>query len=143
MGLRRCAVVVAAAALLCQAQSFDVASVKPSVARADSHGISGPTPDGFSGINAPLRQYVAFAWDMRSDLVFGPDWIGLDRFDIAAKAQGAVQPDTLRAMLRNLLEERFDLVAHRDIREVPVYALTVGKDGVKHCRRPTFGGARG
>lgn len=87
---------------------------------------------GFTGVNVPLKQYFSFAYDRRSDLVFGLDWIGSDRFDIAAKTQDAVPPDRLRAMMRNLLEERFHLVAHRETREVPVYALTVGKDGQKH-----------
>ena len=141
MVLRRSAVVMAAAALLCHAQSFDVASVKPSGAPPDSHGMSGPTPSGFTGSNAPLKQYVSFAYDMRSDLVFGPDWIDSERFDIAAKAQGAVPSDRLRVMLRNLLEERFHLVAHRETREVPVYALTVGKDGTKHLNEAASGGA--
>lgn len=46
MGFGRCVIVVAAAGLLCQAQSFDVASIKPSLAPADSHGMSGPTLGG-------------------------------------------------------------------------------------------------
>jgi uncharacterized protein (TIGR03435 family) len=132
MDFRRSAIVVAATVLLCHAQSFDVASVKHSSAAADSHGMSGPTPGGFTGVNAPLRQYVSFAYDMRSDQIFGPDWIDSERFDIAAKAEGAVPPDRVRVMLRNLLEERFHLMTHRETREVPVYALTVGKDGTKH-----------
>jgi uncharacterized protein (TIGR03435 family) len=140
MGFRRSGIVMAAAVLVCYGQSFDVASVRASSAPVDSHGISGPTPGGFTGVNAPLRQYVSFAYDLRSDLVFGPDWIGSDRFDITAKAGGAVPADRLRAMLRNLLEERFHLVAHRETREVPVYALTIGKDGAKHLNKAAEGG---
>jgi uncharacterized protein (TIGR03435 family) len=141
MDFRRCAVVMAAAALLCHAQSFDVASVKLSSAPADGHGMSGPTPGGFTGSNAPLRQYVSFAYDMRSDLIFGPDWIGAERFDIVSRKEGPIPIGSMRVMLRNLLEERFHLVAHRETREVPVYALTVGKDGTKHLDKAAAGGA--
>jgi uncharacterized protein (TIGR03435 family) len=34
-------------------------------------------------------------------------------------------------MLKTLLEERFKLAAHREIRTIPGYALAVGKDGLK------------
>jgi uncharacterized protein (TIGR03435 family) len=34
-------------------------------------------------------------------------------------------------MLQTLLEERFKLVAHREKKQRPVYALVVGKDGLK------------
>jgi uncharacterized protein (TIGR03435 family) len=34
-------------------------------------------------------------------------------------------------MLQAFLEERFQLKAHRETREMPVYALTVGKSGLK------------
>jgi len=34
-------------------------------------------------------------------------------------------------MLQALLEDRFKLRAHRETREVPIYALTVAKDGAK------------
>ena len=34
-------------------------------------------------------------------------------------------------MLRSLLEDRFQLKTHREIRELPVYALVAGKSGLK------------
>jgi uncharacterized protein (TIGR03435 family) len=34
-------------------------------------------------------------------------------------------------MLRNLLEDRFRLITHSEIRETPAYALIVGKRGIK------------
>ena len=54
-------------------------------------------------------------------------------YDIDAKAEGdrARTRDEFRAMLRTLLAERFNLRAHRERRELPVYALVVGKDGPK------------
>ena len=50
-------------------------------------------------------------------------------------------------MLQTLLSERFRLVAHRENKDMPVYAMTVGKNGTKlhewkdGDRMPDFGGA--
>ncbi|HVW10671.1 MAG TPA: TIGR03435 family protein, partial [Bryobacteraceae bacterium] len=52
-------------------------------------------------------------------------------FTIEARAPGdaAPQPAALQAMLRNMLAERFRLKAHKEMRNVPVYALEVSKGG--------------
>jgi uncharacterized protein (TIGR03435 family) len=55
----------------------------------------------------------------------GPPWLLSDRFDINAKASGdgTLTADQKRKMLRSLLEDRFRLKVHREIREQPVYSL--------------------
>jgi uncharacterized protein (TIGR03435 family) len=40
-----------------------------------------------------------------------------------------VPPEVLRPMLRALVEERFQLKTHAETREMPIYALVVGKAG--------------
>jgi uncharacterized protein (TIGR03435 family) len=54
-------------------------------------------------------------------------------YDIEAKAEGdrARTRDEFRPMLQTLLTERFKLKFHRAAKEMPVYALVVGKDGPK------------
>ena len=54
-------------------------------------------------------------------------------FNIVAKAEGDGTPTKgeFRLMLQRLLEERFNLKSHREMKELPVYALVVGKDGPK------------
>src|SRR6185295_20322324 len=37
----------------------------------------------------------------------------------------------LQAMLQNMLSDRFKLVVHREMKEMPVYQLTVAKGGPK------------
>jgi uncharacterized protein (TIGR03435 family) len=54
-----------------------------------------------------------------------------ERYDIVAKAADPVKDGELRKMLQTLLADRFKLVFHRETRELPVYVLTVGKDGSK------------
>jgi len=52
-------------------------------------------------------------------------------FSVEARAprNTAGDPKLLQAMLRNMLAERFHLRTHREMRNVPVYALVVSKGG--------------
>lgn len=54
-------------------------------------------------------------------------------YDIVAKAEGDGTPtgDEFRQMLQALLADRFKLKVHREMKEMPVYALVVGKNGPK------------
>jgi uncharacterized protein (TIGR03435 family) len=62
----------------------------------------------------------------------GPDWINSATYEIEAKAKGAAPDDQMNGpMLQALLEDRFKLKIHRETREVPVYALTAAKSGLK------------
>lgn len=64
-----------------------------------------------------------------------PAWIDSDFYTIEAKAEsqpgrlGASQGQMLGPMMQALLEDRFRVKVHREIRPAPVYALSVGKDG--------------
>jgi uncharacterized protein (TIGR03435 family) len=60
----------------------------------------------------------------------GPNWIGSDRFDIVAKAEEGSN-SKIPEMLQALLEDRFKLTLHRETKEMPIYALTVAKGGLK------------
>jgi uncharacterized protein (TIGR03435 family) len=52
-------------------------------------------------------------------------------FDMNAKAERPSSLEELHAMLQDLLADRFKLRFHRENREMPMYALTVDKDGPK------------
>ncbi len=58
------------------------------------------------------------------------------RFEIQAKIPDGVSEDKVPEMLQALLAERFKLVIHRDKKELPVYALIVGKNGPETGRSP-------
>jgi hypothetical protein len=69
-------------------------------------------------------------------IVGGPSWLNSDRFDIVAKAEGDPgvdaqgRPTRLIAMLKVLLEERFKVKVHTEMRETQTYALVLtNKDG--------------
>ena len=53
-------------------------------------------------------------------------------YTLSAKAGGPTRTEMLAGpMLQTFLEERFRLKTHRETREMPVYAMTVGKGGLK------------
>jgi len=61
-----------------------------------------------------------------------PAWVNSDRYTIEAKAEGPQSLEMMRGpMMQVLLEDRFKLKLHREIRENPVYELTVDKGGPK------------
>jgi uncharacterized protein (TIGR03435 family) len=62
----------------------------------------------------------------------GPTWINSVRYQINAKADGARGQGMMRGpMLQTLLEDRFKLKIHHETKEVPAYALTVARGGLK------------
>jgi uncharacterized protein (TIGR03435 family) len=61
----------------------------------------------------------------------GPSWMGTDRYDIVAKAEGNATDEQQKLMLQTLLAERFALKVHRERKELPVYVVSVGKSAPK------------
>jgi uncharacterized protein (TIGR03435 family) len=59
------------------------------------------------------------------------DWMNSQRFDISAKIPDGISTNRIPEMLQSLLAERFKLLLHRETRQLPVYALVVGKNGPK------------
>lgn len=56
----------------------------------------------------------------------GPDWVRSDWYAINAKApEAATREMMLGPMMQALLEDRFKLKMHREVRQVPIYELTV------------------
>jgi uncharacterized protein (TIGR03435 family) len=111
---------------------FDVASARPNHT-AGCRGRWNLTAlhGTLSAENAPLLRIVSRAYNLTDDRVSGPAWIESQWYDIRAKAAGDVPDRDLMPMLRELLQERFHLVAHRESDERPILALVVDKGGAK------------
>ncbi len=136
-------------ALVCAAQTpqaFEVASIKPN-STGDNRIQIGMAPGGrFTATGVTLRLLIGQAYNVRDfQVTGGPGWIGTDRYDINAKGPEGMpermSPDILRPMIKALIEERFQLKTHRESKELPTYALVVGKNGVKLT--PTSAEVRG
>jgi hypothetical protein len=60
----------------------------------------------------------------------GPSWIKSERYTVIANATGDPSEGMMAGpMLQAVLEDRFQLKLHHESREIPVYALTVGRNG--------------
>jgi uncharacterized protein (TIGR03435 family) len=111
---------------------FEVASIKrnPGDARK-AFVLQRFLPDGgFEGFNVTLGSVIRLAYGLQDFQVVGaPKWVDSDRFDIQMRGpQGAVESEAPRR-LQSLLAERFALKAHREKRDVPIYALVLARAG--------------
>jgi uncharacterized protein (TIGR03435 family) len=62
----------------------------------------------------------------------GPDWVRSERYTIEAVADAAATAEEMRgAMLRALLEKRFQLKTHIETEQIPAFNLTVARSGLK------------
>jgi uncharacterized protein (TIGR03435 family) len=125
--------------------AFELVSIRQNVSGGRTMSF-GATPDGFQMTDMPLSRLILTAYVPRSDgaLFWDPKgfpaWLNNDRFDIEARVSNAdlpqwqksgSQPAMLRAMLQQLLADRCHLIVHRELEDVPVYYLVVGKGGPK------------
>jgi uncharacterized protein (TIGR03435 family) len=124
-----------ALAVVSQAQqAFEVASIKPN-STGDNRVMIRMQPGGrLTATGVTLRQLISQAYNVRDfQITGGPGWIAAERYDINAKGPDGmpdrVPPEVLRPMLRALVDERFQLKTHAETREMPIYALVVGKAG--------------
>jgi len=119
---------------------FEVASVKPSVESANpiANVSRGLHIDGaMVSINGmPLKWYIHYAYTVKESQVSGPDWLSSERVDVVAKLPAGATRDQIPAMMQALLADRFKLTLHRESKEFPVYALIVGKNGLKMKESP-------
>jgi uncharacterized protein (TIGR03435 family) len=125
---------------------FEVATVKPSA----------PDTRGFGRINGnevnvrglPLKFLVTYAWDLNpnsnDNIVGAPSWLNDDKFDILAKVSAdgpinsgpqaeTIDMEDLRAMLKQLLIERFQMKVRTEDRPIPAYTLYAVKPKMKNA----------
>ncbi len=134
--------VMALALLLAQAAprpSFEVATITRNTAVEPAFSM-GFMPGGrFRAIGVDVRTLVAIAYQQGqrlfpSQVVGGPGWMASDAWDIDAKVSvdmsRAMSVPLRAALFQSLLEDRFKLRLHHEIREVQQYALVLArKDG--------------
>jgi uncharacterized protein (TIGR03435 family) len=130
------------------ALAFEAVSIKPS----DPNGrmFMRDSAGQMSYANVTVKTLILSAYQIRDfQLSGGPAWIASSRYDVTARVPSGShvdfpadpmtatdhQRETFRqqrqAMVRAMLADRFGLVIHKETRELPVYALTVAKDGPK------------
>jgi uncharacterized protein (TIGR03435 family) len=120
------------ATVLSAAPAFEVATIRPHTGEIRMVGVDIHSTL-VTATAMTVREMIAFAYELREHQMQGGDqWMAQTRWDIQASA-GAVEPTRpqARQMLQTLLSERFGLRGHRSSMEMPVYAMTITKGGVK------------
>ena len=113
--------------------SFEVATIKPSKPE-ERFSLLVNRSGMMNTTNTSLSDLIKFAYGVHPrQITGGPAWMETEKYTISAKPDtaGMPNPDQLKAMVQKLLSERFELVFHRDKKELPVYAITVTKTGHK------------
>src|SRR5580692_1816415 len=96
------------------APQFDVVSIKPNAGTGGSN--LKVTPGRATLTNITLRTLIQFAYDVkpREFAPGAPDWINTEHFDILATADPSSSVQQMTVMLRGLLEDRFQLMSHKE-----------------------------
>lgn len=145
-----CAVAGVACSQTAARPEFEIASVKQ-----NKNGGSPRlryTPNGVDFAGVPLIWIIGEAYEVPYSRISSSDRHLNDQFfspagaahfyDIAARADRAVSKQSIRLMLRALLESRFKLASHRESKIMPVYYLAVSKAGPRLDMAETDGDPR-
>ncbi len=122
------------------APRFEVATIKPTDPRFQGVRVQTP-PDGLVNIRGVTMSFlIQTIWFITPDMIAGaPKWLDTARWDIEAKAPSApgsppqMDMDSLIAMTRELIEDRFKLKTHIEQRVVPAYTLTASKPKLRRA----------
>jgi uncharacterized protein (TIGR03435 family) len=121
---------------------FDVVSIKPDKSESGMIRMMNK-PDGYSATNVTLKMVLEMAYGIKEDLISGePSWADSSNFDIEAKItpEDAAELKKLtddqrdlvrRHMFQAFLADRFQLKAHVETKQLPVYELVLAKSGSK------------
>jgi len=118
--------------------NFEVASIKLAqvlnrIACSGGPGTASPGIWRCSGV--PLGFLITQAYDFQAYQFAPAHPCCRDRYDFTATVPGGATRAQFREMLRNLLVERFGLKLHLEEKEMPVFELTVGSEGVRLTSR--------
>jgi uncharacterized protein (TIGR03435 family) len=112
--------------------AFEVAVIKLADPSRQGKGVrvNGQT---FNAFNYTLKDLIKYAYNVHAtQIISGPNWMDSDKFDITAKILDAKPvTDRLRLMAAALMQDRFELMIHRERKEIDVWSLVVGKGGPK------------
>jgi uncharacterized protein (TIGR03435 family) len=124
----------AVAGIVAAQSTFEVASIKlhPEPIRVSiDPSVRGRT---VTGTASTLLDLITNAYGVKYEQVSGgPGWVKSDHYDVMAKAagEGTLTKEQAQQMMQALLADRFQLKIRRETKEVPMYALVVGKNGSK------------
>jgi uncharacterized protein (TIGR03435 family) len=126
-----------------QPLSFEVASIKASEPVTPQLIASGKIHAGMKMDNKrvdigqmSLLALICKAYDVKTYQVTGPAWMiqqtmATPRFDIVANLPEGATKEQVPQMLQSLLKDRFKVEMHKESKDQQVYAMVLGKGGLK------------
>ncbi len=82
--------------------------------------------------DASVQILMQYAYGVQPFQVVGASgWMQSDPYRIEATAPANTSRDQMFLMLQSLLENRFQLKTHREVKDLPVYALAAARSGLK------------
>ena len=134
MGIARSGVMLGIIGGLILAQTFEVASVKPSGPNSVRGSEGGPgtrDPGRYSFGRADLTILIMIAYNVEDFQISSRFPLDRGEFDLVANVPPGATKEQFRIMLQNLLTERFHLRLRHESRKFPAYELAVAKTGPK------------
>ncbi len=121
------------------AAKYSSVSITPSAPGGSDRVVLMIGLDEFVSKNASLLQVIRQAYGVEDDrIVNAPTWLSTDKYDFVATAGAPIAGQNLeesgriqRQMLVGVLADRMKLDAHFEVRNVPVLALVIAKNGPK------------
>lgn len=104
--------------------AFEAASIKPveSTGRPIDFRFF---PNRFVATTVTLSQLIEQAYSIQPrEIIGGPDWVRVERFDVTATAGKDVDREQMKLMLQSLLANRFQLQIAREMQTGTIYRLT-------------------
>jgi uncharacterized protein (TIGR03435 family) len=126
--------------------AFDVAVIKPSAQRSSGGFGVNREANQVRFSNISIQGLISYAWDMSAAMIAdAPAWLDNDQWDVLAKSNAEPPPagspgaprqmaaEDVRAMVRTLLADRFQLKAHTEDRvaQADAYTLFAAKPKLK------------
>jgi uncharacterized protein (TIGR03435 family) len=138
MALLAPALLVAAQRQTSGKAEFEVASIRLFDPSASGQLLAGLHVDGaqIRAVGLSLRDLLSLAYEMKTTLILGPDWTASERFVVSATLPAGSTGAQLPEMFKALLADRFQVKLHKDKKDFAVYALLVGKGGLKMKETP-------
>jgi uncharacterized protein (TIGR03435 family) len=117
--------------------AFEVASIRPSSEQQDqvTAGVRITGSQVRVG-RMSVKDYLGMAYRVKPQQIEGPDWLGQQRFEVAATIPDGAPLAQVPEMFQTLLAERFQLKVHRESKEFPVYVLGVAASGLRVKESP-------
>jgi len=122
--------------------AFEVSSIR--VTPQAQFGYTSLSPFGanrYTATNATLDFLIRLAYGIPYEQISGIEKLGSQHYNVTAKAEDGVllSLEQLKPRLQRLLEERFKLAVHREMKVFDGYELVVAKGGSK--LKPSAGGS--